>query len=109
MFLSRKETFGPLAVFDSYENAELFFYDDNSIIQLGEFPGTYAIFKVEYEPSKDFGLWYFREIFGYREGTYKVVENRKMFRDYCLPEGTVFANKVKLVEKVRQFNSIEDL
>jgi len=67
---------GPIAVFDNLEDAR-------------SFVGcTSTIFLCEYEQSLHRNLWY------------RTNSNTRLYCDFTLPQGTDFADSVKLLEEV---------
>jgi hypothetical protein len=70
---------GPLAAFDTFEDAESFSVD------------TDMIFKCKYIPSKEKKLWY-RGVGG------------RLFAKGDFPTGTVLADKVMLLEEIKNEN-----
>jgi hypothetical protein len=82
----RKKGWGPLAVFDTMFNAEIF-------IEIEEPKGSIDIvaFECEYTPSKDKNLWC---------PDYEC--------NFTLPIGTVLADQIILVKEVKRWNSFSD-
>jgi hypothetical protein len=77
----RPEGFGPLAVFATFAQAKSSLDHDGSDLH-------HAIYRCEYAPSEETGLWTPRP------------EKPLRFPDNLLPDGTVFADHVTLLEKV---------
>jgi len=76
-WVERPEDCGPLAVFDTYENA----------LDFGDDIRPYAILECKYKESHDNRLWFHRSWSRYVSD---------------LPQGTKFADKLILIKKIRQ-------
>jgi len=76
VFICRPLNCGPLAIFDSLENAKCFAPRSQ-----------FQFYICEYTPSKDNSLWFHDHIFERLE--YKVKD---------FPKGTLFADSVKLIK-----------
>ena len=81
-WVERKEGNGPLAVFDSLEDAQSFIGAQNEV--------SWAVYSCEYTPSKDKFLWFIDKC-----GNTHIAHG--------IPHGTRFADKVKLLERVKGF------
>lgn len=86
----RRKGFGPLAVFNNLKNARNFLIVDRNLCTKG-LNFSFHIFECEIKPSNDKKLWMIIP------GT----ENKSVL--HSLPQGTLFADTVKLIQKVYKY------
>jgi len=84
--------FGPLAIFDTLENAEAFVADSDVVI-----------FLVEYEPSDEDELWKKNPPHFFRQHGRMSMESQGTTEKSLAncPAGTIFAKSVFLLERVK--------
>jgi len=81
----RPEYCGPLALFDTFLNAQIFTIENLATV-------ISRIYKCQYELSNDKKLWYMHR--------YSFAYPYQKISSSYIPEGTIFANWIKLIEPV---------
>jgi len=89
-FTKRLVDCGPLAVFDNVDHAVAFLlWCSRNRFYRGNIRWCVALFEVEYKPSKDQTLWYWKN-------------STKETAWFTMPNGTQYADEVKLVRPIKR-------